>query len=195
MDSKIVSKLEHFYEYSKRLQEVLASADWSYVNNLAQAILENWRNGGRVFLCGNGGSAGNAIHLANDFLYGVAKKTGGGIKVIALTANTAVITCLANDIGYERIFSEQLAVQAQPGDILIALSGSGNSPNILRVIEQAKLMGVRSYAILGFDGGKCKLLVDYPIHFSVNDMQISEDLQIIVGHMLMQWLSKNRLDN
>ena len=193
MDSKIVTKFEHFYEYSKRLQEALDNADWSYVDNLSHAILENWRNGKRVFLCGNGGSAGNAIHLANDFLYGIAKKTGGGLKVMALTANTSVITCLANDVGYEHIFSEQLAVQAQSGDILIALSGSGNSPNIVRVIEQAKLMGVTSYAILGFDGGKCKLLVDFPIHFSVFDMQISEDLQIIVGHMLMQWLSKNRL--
>lgn len=145
-----------------------------------------------MFFCGNGGSAGNAIHLANDFLYGIAKRNGGGLKVMALSDNPAVITCLANDLGYEHIFSEQLAVQAEKGDLLIALSGSGNSPNILRVIEQAKSMGVKSYAVLGFTGGKCKQLADVPIHFSVNDMQIAEDLQIIVGHMLMQWLYANR---
>ena len=75
---------------------------------------------------------------------------------------------------------------------MIALSGSGNSPNIIRVIEQAKVMGVKSYAILGFTGGKCKKLVDVPIHFPINDMQIAEDLQIVVGHMLMQWLYINR---
>src|SRR3990172_7789335 len=113
-------------------------------------MLACWRTGRRVFLCGNGGSAGNAIHLANDFLYGVAKRSGGGMKVHALTANPAVVTCLANDVGYEHIFSEQLAVQAQAGDLLIALSGSGNSPNIVSAIERARSLGVRSYAVLGY---------------------------------------------
>ncbi len=78
------------------------------------------------------------------------------------------------------------------GDLLIVLSGSGNSPNIVRAIEQAKAMEVKSYAILGFTGGKCKDLADMPIHFPVNDMQIAEDMQLIVGHMLMQWLYSNR---
>ena len=175
-------------DYSLRLQEVLASSDWSNVDLLAQDMFSCWQEKRQVFFCGNGGSAGNAIHLANDFLYGVAKKTGGGLRVHALSANSAVMTCLANDVGYESIFSEQLAVQAQAGDLLIALSGSGNSPNIVRVIEQAKAIGVKSYAILGFTGGRCKELADVPIHFPVNDMQISEDLQLIVGHMLMQYL-------
>jgi D-sedoheptulose 7-phosphate isomerase len=178
--------------YSSKLQEVLATSDWSNVNLLAQDMLRCWQEKRQVFFCGNGGSAGNAVHLANDFLYGIAKKTGGGLKVQALSANPAVMTCLANDIGYESIFSEQLAVQAQNGDLLIALSGSGNSPNIVRVIEQAKAMNVKSYAILGFTGGKCKELVDVPIHFPVTDMQIAEDMQLIVGHMMMQWLYSNR---
>ena len=178
--------------YSTRLQEVLASSDWSSVNFLAQDMLRCWQEKRQVFLCGNGGSAGNAIHLANDFLYGIAKKTGSGLRVNALSANSAVMTCLANDIGYESIFSEQLAVQGQAGDLLITLTGSGNSPNIVRVIQQAKSMGIKSYAILGFTGGKCKSLVDVPIHFTVNDMQIAEDMQLIVGHMMMQWLYLNR---
>jgi D-sedoheptulose 7-phosphate isomerase len=181
-----------FADYSSRLQVVLATSDWSAVSQLATDMQLCWQEGRRVFFCGNGGSAGNAIHLANDFLYGIAKRSGGGLKVMALSDNPAVITCLANDLGYEHIFSEQLAVQAQKGDLLIALSGSGNSPNIVRVIEQAKSMGVKSYAVLGFTGGKCKQLADVPIHFPVNDMQIAEDLQIIVGHMLMQWLYANR---
>lgn len=181
-----------FAEYVERLQGVLASADWSAVELLARDMRECWVAGRQVFLCGNGGSAGNAIHLANDLLYGVAKRNGGGMKVIALSANPAVITCLANDLGYEHIFSEQLAVQAQAGDLLIVLSGSGNSPNIISVIEQAKSMGVKSYAVLGYTGGKCKDMVDVPIHFRVSDMQIAEDLQMIVGHMLMQWFYVNR---
>jgi len=190
--SQIFSANDLILNYSSRLQEVLANSNWSNVNLLAHDMLSCWHAKRQVFFCGNGGSAGNAVHLANDFLYGIAKKTGGGLKAQALSANSAVMTCLANDVGYESIFSEQLAVQAQAGDLLIALSGSGNSPNIVRVIEQAKVMNVKSYAILGFTGGKCKSLVDVPIHFSVNDMQIAEDLQLIIGHMMMQWLYSNR---
>lgn len=191
MPTRLIGQ-DHFTDYSRRLQAVLASADWSGVHQLAQALLESWQQGRRVFLCGNGGSAGNAIHLANDFLYGTAKKTGGGIRAIALPANTAILTCLANDIGYDYIFSEQLAVQAQKGDLLIALSGSGNSGNIVRALEQASAMGVKSFAILGFSGGKSLQLADSAIHFPVNDMQIAEDLQLIVGHMVMQWLHTQR---
>jgi D-sedoheptulose 7-phosphate isomerase len=108
--------------------------------------------------------------------------------VQALPANSAVMTCLANDVGYDSIFSEQLAVLGQSGDLIICLSGSGNSPNILKVLDQAKTMGIQTCAILGFSGGKAKALADIPLHFPVDDMQIAEDLQLVVGHMLMQYL-------
>lgn len=181
-----------FTGYASRLQRELVAADWSGVRFLAEDMLKCWRRKQRVFLCGNGGSAGNAIHLANDFLYGVARKSGAGVRALALSANPAVMTCLGNDIGYEHIYSEQLAVHAQSGDLLIALSGSGNSPNIVSAIKLAKVMRVKSYAVLGFSGGLCKSLADVAIHFSVEDMQIAEDLQLVVGHMLMQWLFDNR---
>ena len=181
-----------FSAYSSKLQRVLADADWSAVEMLAQAMLTCWQAKRQIFLCGNGGSAGNAIHLANDFLYGIAKKSGAGMRATALAANPAVLTCLANDVGYDAIFSEQLAVHAQAGDILIALSGSGNSPNIVRAIEQAKAMGVTSCAVLGYSGGTCKNIADIAIHFPVDDMQIAEDMQLIVGNMLMQWLYAHR---
>jgi D-sedoheptulose 7-phosphate isomerase len=187
-----MSSTEFFSGYADRLATVLAAADWSPVGVLAVEMQRCWESGAQVFLCGNGGSAGNAIHLANDFLYGIAKRTGGGIHASSLSANAAVITCLANDVGYDQIYAEQLAVQGRPGDLLIVLSGSGNSPNIIAVLERAKLMGVRSSAILGYSGGKCKELADIPVHFSIDDMQISEDLQLVVGHMLMQWLYANR---
>lgn len=182
-----------FTDYASRLQDLLGSTDWSGVEQLGHAMRECWGHGRQVFFCGNGGSAGNAIHLANDYLYGIAKRTGGGMRVSSLSANAAVITCLANDIGYDSIYSEQLAVQAQAGDLLIVLSGSGNSPNIVRVLEQAKAMGVKSSAILGYSGGKAKAMVDLPIHFAIDDMQIAEDMQLIVGHMVMQWLCENPL--
>ena len=183
---------DFFADYSSRLQASLATAEWSGVAQLAANIHECWLQKKQVFFCGNGGSAGNAIHLANDFLYGIAKRPGGGLRVNALSANPAVITCLANDIGYDRIYSEQLSVLGNPGDVLVVLSGSGNSPNIVAALEQAKAMKIKSYAILGFTGGRCKELADVPIHFAVDDMQISEDLQLVVGHMLIQWLYANR---
>ncbi|HSW71390.1 MAG TPA: SIS domain-containing protein [Gammaproteobacteria bacterium] len=190
---KAVASLKQFFsDYASRLQAVLAEADWSPVEQLAEDLHHCWLNKRQVFICGNGGSAGNAIHLANDFIYGVAKSLGGGLRVQALSANPAILTCLANDVGYDRIYSEQLAVQAEPEDLLLVLSGSGNSPNILAVLQQAKAMQVKSYAILGYSGGRSKDLADVAIYFPVDDMQIAEDLQLIVGHMLMQWLYTNR---
>jgi len=181
-----------FAAYAARLQDVLGSADWAPVERLSAELLDCWRGGRQLFICGNGGSAGNAIHLANDFLYGVSKIAGSGLRVTALPANPAVLTCLANDEGYDAIFSTQLAVLARKGDVLLALSGSGNSPNIVKALETARSMGVKSYAIVGYDGGKAKSLADEPIHFRIDDMQLSEDIQLIVGHMLMQWLYANR---
>jgi D-sedoheptulose 7-phosphate isomerase len=179
-------------DYARRLASVLDSHDWSDVARLAEELLDCRDSGRQVFLCGNGGSAANAIHMANDFIYGISKTLGVGLRVTALPANSSVITCLANDLGYETIFSAQLAVQARRGDVLVALSGSGNSPNILKALEQARTMGLRSYAILGYTGGRAKAMTDVPIHFRVDDMQLSEDLQLIVGHILMQYLYARR---
>jgi len=175
-------------EYASRLASILGSFDWAPVTALAEALSNAWAQDKHLFLCGNGGSAANAIHIANDFIYGIGKETGGGMKVTALPANAAIVTCLGNDLGYEMIFARQLAVLAAPGDILVVLSGSGNSPNILRALEQAKAIGMESYAILGYSGGKAMGLAGTAIHFAVNDMQIAEDLQMVVGHMLMKML-------
>lgn len=177
-----------FADYARRLSDILASTDWRDVHKLSIEMQRCWQEKAKVFICGNGGSAGNAIHLANDYLYGVAKETGAGIRVEALSANPSVLTCLANDLGYDRIYAEQLAVQAQRGDLLVALSCSGNSPNIVAALEQARAMSVTSCALVGYSGGKAKALADITIHFPIDDMQISEDLQLIVGHMLMQQL-------
>jgi len=181
-----------FDDYANGLNTAMQATDWSGVTRLAQELRECWTSGRQVFICGNGGSAGNAIHLANDFLYGISKVRGSGLRVHALPANSSVVTCLANDEGYDEIFSLQLAVQARADDVLIVLSGSGNSPNILKALEQAKKMGLRSYAILGYTGGRAKAMADVAIHYELDDMQISEDMQLIVGHMVMQWLYQNQ---
>jgi D-sedoheptulose 7-phosphate isomerase len=183
-----------FTDYSKRLNAALEGFDWSPVERLAYDLRDCWQTGRQVFLCGNGGSGGNANHLANDFLYALSKTRGSGLRVHSLSSNPSVITCLANDEGYDNVFALQLAVLARNGDVLITFSGSGNSPNILKALEEGKTLGMTSYAVLGFSGGKAKALADVPIHFALDDMQIAEDAQMIVGHMIMQWLYAQRSD-
>lgn len=180
---------QHINKYIEQLNSVLKSFDWEPVEHLAEVLFNSVVSGKKVFLCGNGGSAGNAMHLANDFLYGISPD-GKALQVEALPSNSAVITCLGNDIGYENIFSHQLKVKAQRDDVLIVLSGSGNSPNIVNALAEANDLGVTSVALLGFSGGKAKELANIVIHFEVDDMQISEDTQLIVGHMLMQYLNE-----
>jgi D-sedoheptulose 7-phosphate isomerase len=182
----------HCADYSRRLSAVLDGFEWTPVVRLADELLDCWRSGRQVFIAGNGGSGGNAIHLANDLIYALSKRPGSGIRVHALPANAATLTCLANDEGYDKIFSLQLAVLARAGDVLIVFSGSGNSPNILAALEEGRKIGMRSYAIVGYSGGKAKALADVPIHVAVDDMQIAEDVQLIFGHMIMQWLHAHR---
>ncbi len=181
----------HINTYTKKLVDSLSCDAIDKVEDLANALLVAWQLGKSIYFCGNGGSAGNAIHLANDFIYGAGLNFGKGLKVEALSANPAVLTCLANDIGYDQIFAEQIRVKGQSGDVLIALSGSGNSPNIIKALEIGNSLGLKTFAVLGFDGGKSKQIAQFPIHFPVQDMQIAEDLQLIVGHICMQWLCDN----
>ena len=179
-----------FSDYSKRLADTLDEVNWTSVLRLSKELLATKIRGSRVFLCGNGGSAANANHIANDLVYAVTEHTGSGFDAVSLAANSAVLTCLANDVGYENVFSEQLAVSGRENDLLLVLSGSGNSENILNALTMAKKLKMRTAGILGFDGGKCKKITDCAVHVDVNDMQISEDIQLVVGHMIMKWLKK-----
>ena len=163
---------------------------------LGKKLKKVWSTDKRVYIIGNGGSAANAIHIANDLHYGIgACGTGrkrNGLRVEALTANSGIVTCLGNDIGYDNIFSHQISQKGEEGDLLICLSGSGNSQNIVNAIETANKMDIDNTAILGFDGGICKKISKHSIHTNINDMQMAEDIQLIVGHICMQWLSNNK---
>ena len=166
------------------------------IERLATDLKNSWESSSNVFICGNGGSAANAIHMANDFHYGIGacgpEPKLPGLKVEALPANIGILTCLANDTGYENVYSHQLKVKANPGDLLIVLSGSGNSPNVLNALTTARELGMRSYAIVAFSGGRCKELADQAIHFPINDMQVAEDTQLIIGHLCMQGLNTHK---
>jgi D-sedoheptulose 7-phosphate isomerase len=175
-------------DYLRTAAEALAAVPRRAVTRLAQAVRSAWAENRQVFLCGNGGSAANAIHLCNDLIFGVSPKGRDGVRALALCDNPAVMTCLANDLGYDDVFAYQLAVQARPGDLLIVRSGSGNSPNILAALRQAKESGVRSAAMVGFDGGKARLQADLVVHVPINDMQAAEDCQQCIGHAMTKWL-------
>ena len=198
LDEPSVSRVDYvfgsdhmfFSDYSKKLADTLDEVNWTSVLRLSKELLATKIRGSRVFLCGNGGSAANANHIANDLVYAVTEHTGSGFDAVSLAANSAVLTCLANDVGYENIFSEQLAVSGRENDLLVVLSGSGSSENIINALIMAKKLKMRTAAILGFDGGKCMKITDCAVHVDVNDMQISEDIQLVVGHMIMKWLKK-----
>ena len=185
-------------QYLSRLNASFSDEILESVELLAREIRQAWIDGRNVFICGNGGSAANAMHMANDFHYGIGAcgpaPTLPGLRVEALSANAGVITCLANDTGYKNIYAHQLQVKGRPGDLLIALSGSGNSPNIVKALEIASIQKMKTFAILGYSGGRCIELAQHPIHFEVDDMQIAEDTQLVVGHLCMQWLNCNKPD-
>jgi len=183
-----------FNNYKKNLFETLGKLEVEKVKELCQLILSAWKTDNTIYLCGNGGSAANAIHVANDMTYGAGKKNGKGISIEALTSNSAVLTCLANDLSYEDIFSEQIRAKGKSKDLLIVFSGSGNSTNVIKAIKIAKNKKMKTFAIVGFDGGKCKKIADNSIHVNINDMQVAEDFQLIVSHMCMQWLSKQKIN-
>ncbi|HWB59079.1 MAG TPA: SIS domain-containing protein [Chthoniobacteraceae bacterium] len=186
------SETSSFSGYASRLADALQKQDWSGVATLESELVRAWKEGNHVYICGNGGSAANAVHWANDMLYVIAKEGGPGIRIMALPANVAVVTCLGNDIGYDNIFSAQLATFGRKGDILVVLSGSGNSPNVVHALKKSTELGMKSFALLGYSGGACKALADVAIHFAINDMQIVEDMQLAVCHMLAQSLAKQQ---
>ena len=175
-------------EYKSRLLSAFNEDTNKNIEILCQSLLHAWKSKKNVFICGNGSR--NAIHIANDFIYGVAcnNKEYGGIRIEALSANPSVITCLANDVFMTQSIQNNLKLKDK-GDMLIVLSGSGNSPNVIEAIKFANKLEVNTFSILGFNGGECKKISKHCIHFSIDDMQISEDLQLIVCHICMQWLS------
>lgn len=178
-------------KYQDKLIQALDTINIKSLELMIEDLKHCEKTGSQVFLVGNGGSGGNAIHIANDFIYGARSKAGKGLKIHALLANSSVITCLGNDIGYDKIFSFQLQTLANKGDVLLALTGSGNSPNILESVKVANDLGLRTHAIVGYDGGLVSKMAKNVIHTKISDMQIAEDCQLILLHLIMQNFSSN----
>ena len=179
--------------YKSNLKNLVDGIKLEEITNLVNDLEECWKKDRNIFICGNGGSAGNANHIANDLSYGAGLNNGKGLNIESLSANSSVITCLANDTGYENIYSEQVKAKGRKDDLLIILSGSGNSKNVVKAIQEAKKINMKTFSIVGFDGGQCKKLSEKFIHLNINDMQISEDLQLSIFHICMKILNTKKI--
>jgi len=177
--------------YTDELIRVLKDLDHGPILDLADAIRVVKERGGSVFVFGNGGSGAAASHLAEDLGKMTTPDYGsheGRLRIISLTDNTPYILCLANDLGYEHVFSQQLMNLARPGDLAVGISGSGNSKNVILALEKAREMGLTTAGVLGYDGGKIRSIVDLSIHVPSFDMQVCEDVHMHIIHHLVKQL-------
>ena len=172
-------------EYIQLEIETLQRLDVSAVNDALNLIEQTRRNKGRVYVFGNGGSASTASHIQNDFGKGISEYITPKFKFQCLNDNVATMMAIANDIGYDEIFRFQLTDNLEPKDLVIAISGSGNSENVIRAAEYAKACGVKVIGMTGYSGGKLKELSDVSLHVPVMSMQVTEDVHMMFDHLMM----------
>lgn len=175
--------------YREREIAVLNSLDLNSVNQVMNVLEDARLHGKRIFICGNGGSAATASHYCCDFNKGVSENQNDKYNFECLNDNIPTLMAVANDIGYEEVFRFPLKNKMKSGDILIGISGSGNSKNVVNAMEYAKSIGGTTIAIVGYSGGKMKEMADYNIHVNINDMQIYEDIHMMLDHMMMYVLN------
>lgn len=174
-------------EYLGRVNEVIGQVDPAQVEKLSSVIERAYLDGRFVFIIGNGGSGANASHLCEDLAKCTLRdfESQRRLKVLSLTDNTPWVTAVANDISYEHVFLEQLRNLSSPGDVLLAISGSGNSPNILRAVEWANNHELTTVGITGFGGGKLKSMGNHNFHVPIDDMGIVESIHLTVFHWII----------
>ncbi|AGA27217.1 D-sedoheptulose-7-phosphate isomerase [Singulisphaera acidiphila] len=174
-------------DYMERVCREIQRLDMGQVERFSDLIEQAYHAGRFVFICGNGGSGSNASHLCEDLAKCTLRdfENQKRLKVLSLTDNTAWIMAVANDISYENIFLEQLKNLASPGDLLLAISGSGNSPNILKAVEWANRNAMTTVGITGFGGGKLQALAQHNLHVGIDDMGIVESLHQVVFHWII----------
>jgi D-sedoheptulose 7-phosphate isomerase len=179
-------------DYLDRVCQEIRRIDPAQIEGLSSLIEDAYKTGRFVFIIGNGGSGANASHLCED----LAKCTLRDIdrqrrlRVLSLTDNAAWLMAVANDLAYDRIFLEQLRNLASPGDLVLAISGSGNSPNILKAVEWANANGLTTVGITGFGGGKLREMAQHSLHCPIDDMGIAESLHQVVFHWIIDDLHR-----
>jgi phosphoheptose isomerase len=174
--------------YRDALFEALQSIDSEAFDRASGLLGDAIGSGQTVFACGNGGSAAISNHLLCDFIKGLQTDTSLQPRVISLAAHLELMTAIANDIAYDEVFAYQLRTLARPGDVLMAISASGNSENIVRALRVAREQGLRSIALTGFDGGRSAGLADINVHVRAGNYGIIEDAHQALMHALAQFL-------
>lgn len=177
--------------YLEYLSNVLKEIDTGEIGRFIQMLLEARERGATIYFIGNGGSAATASHFANDLAVGT-NSYDKPFRAISLTDNQAIITALGNDFGYEEIFVRQLRVLGIAGDVVVGISASGNSPNLIRTFEYAKSAGIKTVAITAFDGGKMKQMADQCIHVPTPPKEYgpAEDAHMILDHLVGAYLMR-----
>lgn len=184
--------MQHYQEYTTLISETLAKIDFSQLEEVKKALMKAKDRGKNIYIFGNGGSGGTASHIAGDFIKGASYKQEKRFKFVCLNDNFSAIGAISNDISYDHIFSEQVKNFAEEGDLVIGLSGSGNSENVVKGLLEAQTKKATAIAICGYSGGRIKDLADLVIHVPVNDMEIAEDLHLMVFHMIKQAIIKEQ---
>lgn len=164
---------------------VLRSLDIDAINRVLNLLKETLNCENMIYIMGNGGSAATASHYQNDFNKGVSEYTEKKFRFLCLNDNVPTIMAIANDISYDEIFRFQLRGKLRPGDVVIGISGSGNSRNVINAVEYARECGNTVVGVTGFDGGKLRELADFSLHVPVDSMQITEDIHMVFGHLMM----------
>lgn len=179
-------------EYFRKVSSTLDGLDRETLERFVDLILHCYERDGTLFVFGNGGSGANASHFCGDFVKGLSYASKKRFRVICLNDNMPALMAVANDISYDDIFVEQLKNFVKEGDVVIGISGSGNSPNVVRTLEYAHSVGAKTVALCGFDGGKIKQISDIALHADIMDMEVSEDIHLVITHcvkrMIMQRL-------
>ena len=164
---------------------VLEKLDIGAIGAAMDALDAARKRGATIYTMGNGGSATTASHFVNDFNKGLSEHLDVPFRFVCLNDNVATVMAIANDIGYDAIFEFQLRGRVDAGDVVIGISGSGNSPNVLRAVELAKTVGATTIGLTGYDGGRLAKIVDLSLHVPAMSMQITEDVHLILDHLMM----------
>jgi len=183
----------YFSAYAQEIARAASSIQPAALDCAAAILLDAYSHGASVFSCGNGGSAAIANHLECDHVKGVRTSTDLKPHVVSLSANVELLTAIANDMAYEDVFSYQLKSQSRPGDVLIAVSSSGRSRNIVRALTWARDHRLRTIALTGFDGGPAPALAEVTIHVDGTNYGIVEDLHQAIMHALAQYIRQSRM--
>jgi phosphoheptose isomerase len=183
-----------FDGYAEEMSRAAKTVDPVAFGRAAEILLEAYVNGARIFSCGNGGSASIANHMQCDHVKGVRTATGLSPRVLSLSTHVELLTAIANDIGYEDVFSYQLQSQSGPGDVLVAVSSSGRSANIVNALTWARDSGLRTIAITGFGGGAARTTAEVCVHVDCTNYGVVEDLHQAIMHALAQYIRQSRMD-